>query len=382
MNSLEKCLYDLSNTSIAQLASKVCSNEVVMIGEASHGTKEFYYWRQELTKHLLKDVNFKFIGIEGDWPAMSKINDYVIGKIDDVDAAFSLIKRWPRWMWANEEFKEFIEWLRIFNLENKRTVKVFGLDVYSSYESINHVLDKLETVDIPMHERAREKYSRFDPFSADEQEYLHSLATDELVDLLKLMMIGKEQKSFDQHQKQIYRTMMFCNEDSWNVRDHLMMETFDALLQIYGKGSKGIIWAHNTHVGDYRATDMARFGLVNIGGLGRQRYKDVCLVGFGSHEGSVTASQQWAGKVESLTVPPSRKDSWENVFVDKKGCYFLMCELDKEAKEYVNSKKGLRAIGVVYHPEMERVHNYVPSIMAKRFDVFIFVRETQALRPL
>jgi len=284
--------------------------------------------------------------------------------------------------------------------------------MYSLFESIDSVISELNKVDPEMAELARYRYGCFEKFHRDEKKYLQYLinfpegcregAVKILVDLLKLRMDKITNKGDDEFLFNIkqnakivlnaegyYRTMMIGDDDSWNVRDKHMVETLDSLFE-NNPDAKAIIWAHNTHIGDYKYTDMVDQGEINIGGLVREKYGEdnVALLGFGTHKGSVIASNKWGGKIEKMPVPPSIHNSYDNLFhsycVDLKSpiCSINFKELDDKdplKKEFLKTK-GQRAIGVVYHPSYER-GNYVPTVIAKRYDYFIFIDETKALTP-
>lgn len=385
---------------LVALIDHIKSARVVMLGEASHGTHEFYQWRFEISKILIEEHGFDFIAVEGDWPPCQAVNKFIYDK--EKGSAFSVLKkfeRWPTWMWANSEVLELVEWL------HGRRIGFHGLDVYSLFESIDEVLKILRKENAALADIARAHYSCFDDFGRDEKAYVRSLlkfsdscekaAVQTLQKLLRARM-KNEAAHFDAVQnariiknaEDYYRAMIHAEENTWNIRDRHMMETLDTLLRFYGPESKGIVWEHNTHIGDYRATDMLANGQVNIGGLARQQYGEdrVALVGFGTYEGSVTASHSWDGPTERMPVPAAKPGSYEEIFhksildVESDDFYILM---DRKARSTALSEcRGHRAIGVVYDPEHERWGNYVPTNLAERYDAFVFIDQTQALLPL
>lgn len=387
-----------------ELIESIQDKRVVMLGEASHGTQEYYEWRYLISRELIENHGFHFISVEGDWPPCQKVNEFIHQY--DTSQAYEILAsfdRWPTWMWANTEVVELVEWMKGQN------IGFHGLDVYSFFDSIHEVLHKLKSVDPHLARRAVKYYSCFDSFQGDEKNYARSLfhlpegcrpeILSALQDLLKYRMDHPSEYPyalFDATQnarivknaERYYRAMALGDEDSWNVRDQHMMDTLDILLDHYGPDSKGIVWAHNTHIGDYRATDMILSQQVNLGGLAREKYgnEQVALIGLGSHHGKVIASYAWDGPMEVLEVPDAKEGSIEDYFhaassESGENCFFIM--MDESSRETSLSEyRGHRAIGVVYHPEWESRGNYVPTSLAKRYDAFIYFDETHALTPL
>ncbi len=390
------------------LITQVKDSKIVMIGEASHGTKEFYEWRQLITQELILRYGFDFVSVEGDWPACQKVNNYVIGKHQaDAYQILTQFSRWPTWMWANVEVLWFIEWLKNFNRQNHTAKGFHGLDVYSFYESIEQVISLLRQIDPELSLLAQKKYGCLDPYRHDEISYARSLRNiprgckQEILDVLSSTLNSQNKSEqidrwFDIRQnaqivanaEAYYRAMIFGEQDSWNVRDFHMMSTLKSLLDHYGPDSKGIVWAHNTHIGDYRGTDMVMSGQINIGGLARQMYgeKKVSLIGFGTYTGTVTASHSWDGPTLTLDVPEAMSDSLEDNLhrlIPEVGSDNFYFTLDKMTKRHSYEQvHGHRAIGVVYHPEREHMGNFVPTSLIKRYDSFIFLDKTNALTPL
>lgn len=398
---------------LTPLIAELSQSKIVMLGEASHGTHEFYEWRRLISEWLIKKHGFNFIAVEGDWPACWEVNQFVRGKSGshshDVLKAFN---RWPTWMWANTETARLADWMRTHNETVLPDAKVgfFGLDVYSLFDSVDAVLKLLKKISPFSAKMARIRYSCLDPFKRDERAYAKSLiefpegcaneVSKNLETVLKLrleQMKNQDESLFNIEQnarvvanaERYYRAMMHADEDSWNIRDRHMTDTLEHLLSHYGKDAKGIVWAHNTHIGDYRATDMMGAGQINIGGLAREKWghEKVSLVGFGTHRGAVTASTAWDGKTKSMGVPPAIPGSYEAAFHEvsqslKEPIYYIAMRDDLTAKDPLNEVRGHRAIGVVYHPEQERFGNYVPTSLANRYDAFIFIDETTALTAL
>lgn len=378
--------------------------KVVMIGESSHGTHEFYAWRARISKELIEKHGFNFIAVEGDWPACHKIHERIQNRLrEDPLKTLSNFSRWPTWMWGNLEMVEVVNWLSDWN-EHGHSVGFHGLDVYSLYESIDQVKKSVAKRNPEILEAVQEFYSCFDPYLHNEKAYAKSLfqypegCAEEVSFALEEILksnIQHDEGFFDAIQnakiirnaEKYYRTMI-TGEDSWNVRDNHMMETLERLLEFYGSEAKGIVWAHNTHIGDYRATDMILSNQINIGGLARRRYgeKNVALIGFSTYAGSVIASGAWDGKIELIKVPDGASGSLESYlhnatnFIGAKQFYIEMKKV--QDVEAFNDFIGHRAIGVVYHPAYESRGNYVPTVASKRYDALIFIDQTTALSPI
>lgn len=390
------------------LIEAIGDKPVVMLGEASHGTHEFYTWRTAISKRLIQEKGFNFIAVEGDWPDCYKINRFVKGYKDAGESIRNVLMnfdRWPTWMWANWEVAALAEWLRENNknLSAEKKVGFYGLDVYSLWDSMKEMVNYLEKEDPQAAQSVKKAIKCFEPFEENEQLYArfslseHS-CRDSVVSLLKEIRLkaqfldGDREAGFNTEQNALiavnaekyYRSMVGFDNESWNVRDTHMMETLDRLMKFHGKNAKGIVWEHNTHIGDARATDMKRAGMVNIGQLAREQYGDdnVFLVGFGTYTGTVIAGDEWSAPMEELEVPEAREGSIEQQLHDESSDdrYLLFNTEDIDAK-YDTAIKH-RAIGVVYHPGRERYGNYVPSVMSERYDAFVFIDETSALHPL
>lgn len=390
---------------LAPLMERIKDKKVVMLGEASHGTSEYYQWRKEISLDLIQNHGFDFIAVEGDWPACQEVNRFVQLKEEGEASQFlQSFSRWPTWMWANTDVAHLIEDLREINRPLEKKAGFYGLDVYSLFDSIGMVLVKLRAIDPHLAKKAADLYECFEPFRQNEKEYARSLfrfpkgCEQEAAEVLKNLLeqkisLSSNEEFFDslqnarivQNAEKYYRAMISVDDDSWNVRDRHMMSTLDILMQHYGPDAKGIVWEHNTHIGDYRATDMVLQGHVNIGGLAREAYGEdnVSLVGFGSYSGSVIASNAWDGDVFEMPVPASPEGTIESILhnlTSKIGSsdYFIL--FDQNEESVLNDYKGHRAIGVIYHPSYER-GNYVPTALAKRYDAFIYLDQTTALTP-
>jgi erythromycin esterase-like protein len=389
----------------------------VLLGEATHGTSEFYTARAELSRRLIEEKGFSFVAVEGDWPDCYRVNRYVKamadadGSADDVLHAFA---RWPTWMWANREVVEFVEWLREHNERGRaqRPVGFYGLDVYSLWESMSAVIAFLDRVDPGAARAARRTYGCFDPYRDDVHEYARATALvpvsceREAVEMLRTLRANSahyandgEADFFDAEQNALigrnaeryYRTMIRGGPTSWNVRDHHMVETLGRLMAFHGPSAKVIVWEHNTHVGDARFTDMARHGMVNVGQLVREAYGErpserdgVMLVGFGTHRGTVIAGAEWGEPMERMRVPVARDGSLEDVLhrAVRGDGLFLFDGSDDGGIRGFDAPIAHRAIGVVYDPHAEHFGNYVPTIVPRRYDALLFFDETRGVDPL
>lgn len=384
----------------------------VLLGEASHGTSDYYTWRAKLSRRLIEEKGFSFIAVEGDWPDCYEINRYIKGYEDSGDTAAGVLhnfERWPTWMWANWEVAALAEWLRAYNEELPENMQAgfYGLDVYSLWESMEEVMGYLEGYAPDAVDAARRAFLCFEPYGRDVQEYARSTALvpqgceQEVVNLLQEVrnqvrsFPGDREADFNAEQnafvtaeaERYYRAMVRGGANSWNVRDYHMADTLNRLMdhheKVWGAQPKAIVWEHNTHVGDARYTDMSQSGMINIGELARERYQDegVVLVGFGSYEGSVIAGSQWGAPMQQMNVPRGKAGSWEQVLhqAGPRNRLLLLDELRGMAA--AEEWRGHRAIGVVYHPEYEW-GNYVPSLLPRRYDAFLFVDQSEALHPL
>ena len=388
------------------LLERVGDARVVMLGEASHGTHEYYTWRAAITRRLIEEKGFSFVAVEGDWPDCDRVDRSVRCRPDapaDPREALLTFERWPTWMWANEEVVEFTRWLRARNatLDEPARAGFHGLDVYSLWESLREILTYLRENEPEQVPAALAAYRCFEPYDEDAQQY--ALATQFVPtscesEVLDLLIALRERAAADgtggfeawqnaevvAGAERYYRAMVRGGRHSWNVRDRHMDDSLDRLLTHYGPGAKAVVWAHNTHVGDARATDMADAGHVNIGQLARERYGagEVVLVGFGSHRGTVVAGDSWGAPMRVMQVPPARRDSLEGVLHAAAPAQALFVFPQAGPPAVLTDELGHRAIGVVYHPERERFGNYVPTNLGRRYDAFLWFDESQAVRPL
>lgn len=399
---------------LSSLVSELAKTKIVMLGESSHGTQEFYEWRRLISEELITKHDFNFIAVEGDWPPSAELNRYIHSQTRKQIAAGALahFKRWPTWMWSNTEIMKLAQWMKSYNeLQlQKHKVSFYGLDVYSLFESMDEVLKKLRKIDPALAKEARARYECFASFERDERAYARSLkfspegCKKEVLETLEALlekrledMNGFGHDLFDIQQnariaknaEDYYRAMILGDDDSWNVRDRHMIETLEILMNQYGPNAKGIVWAHNTHIGDYRATDMVIDGQINIGGLAREKWgkENISLLGFGTYEGEVIAARGWDAPMQIMPVPPGRAGSYEAHFHAaakklEKNNFYLWFKDDPDPKlRELAQELGHRAIGVVYNPAFERLGNYVPTSLINRYDGFIFVDKTTALTP-
>ncbi len=382
---------------------------IVLLGEASHGTHEFYRERALITRRLLEEKEFSFVAVEGDWPECYHVNQWVRGGSGSAREVLSVFKVYPTWMWGNVDVLHFIEWLRRHNdaqESNQRKVGFYGLDLYSLFASMEAVIAYLETVDPEAANLARQRYACFEPFSGDKDLYAYSTALGivegceaQAVEMLQELRRRREtylQLSSDDSYfyavmsaavardgERYYRSMYAGQAPSWNLRDIHMTDTLDRLLDHFGTDARAVVWAHNTHIGDFRATAGSE-GMVNVGQLVRERHPGESMaIGFGTYHGSVTASTAWGEAPRFMMVPPGMPGSYDNAFHRSHSHDFsLNLKPLRERGEagILNEWRGQRAIGVVYSPDSER-GNYVPTRLADRYDAYIHIDRTRAVRP-
>lgn len=389
------------------LIQKISKAKVVMLGEATHGTAEFYSVRRMISEKLIRDHGFDFIAVEGDWPDCQKLNDYIrTGEGRSAQNIMRQFHRWPTWMWANDETASMIEWMQSFQ------AGFYGLDVYSLFESMDYVKAYAkDNLDPELAKAINDRYAGFDPFERNEKAYAQFVVkfpqgfreevVQNLRELLRVRLEDLGAKNSDllsaqqnarivKNAEEYYRSMIFGGPESWNVRDQHMIETLDLLLHRGPQQRKAIVWAHNSHIGDYHATDLLEEGYLNLGGLAREKFgqDQVALVGFGSYQGAVLASPAWDGP-ETVTPLPAARDASFEFYCHKAskniGSQRFYMVFDPKARKTVlgTRKYGHRAVGVVYQTRFENHgRNYVPSLIAKRYDAFVFIDKTSALRSI
>src|SRR5688572_1611997 len=390
------------------LINDIGDRRVVMLGEASHGTHEYYTWRTAISKKLVQEQGFSFIAVEGDWPDCYKINRFVKGYDESGSTALEVLKeftRWPTWMWANWEIAALMEWLRDYNRNRTVDKKVgfYGLDVYSLWESMDVIVNYLRKEDRKAAQFAIEAIRCFEPYQ-EGQDYAKAMlnlshdCTEEVIRLLQT--IRKRSASYNHDREaslntemnaqvianaeEYYRSMVSFRDQSWNIRDAHMVATLESVMKFHGTKAKGIVWEHNTHVGDARYTDMKDEGMWNVGQLVREKHEKnagVFVMGFSSYEGSVIAGKMWGGKMQRMNVPPAVKGSIEYILHNDSAEDKLMLLDNPYWKDRFRDYMPHRAIGVVYHPEYER-GNYVPTLLPSRYDALIHVDSSSALHPI
>lgn len=388
----------------------------VLIGEASHGTHEFYKYRAEITKRLISEKGFSAVAVEADFPDAYRVNRFVRGLGTDKTAndALSAFTRFPLWMWRNTDVLDFVIWLRAHNdrLETNKKIGFYGMDLYSLHSSMEAVLGYLEKVDPNAARIARNRYACFDHFGEDAQSYGYAANYDErfscedeaVKQLVELQRRAAEYANRDgfvardefffaeqnarlvKNAEEYYREMFRGRVSSWNLRDRHMAETLDALaahLEEEKQPSKIVVWAHNSHLGDARATEMGERGEWNVGQLVRERYKnDARLIGFTTHTGTVAAADNWDEPAQLKRVRPSHKDSYEQIFHKTELGQFFLNLREKETQELLSQPQLERAIGVIYRPETERVSHYFTAVLSEQFDGIIHFDETRAVESI
>jgi erythromycin esterase-like protein len=389
---------------------------IALIGEASHGTQEFYRYRAMLTKRLIVEKGFIAVAVEADWPDAYRVHRYVTGQSRDVTGldALSDFTRFPLWMWRNTEVLGFVAWLHAHNAalpRDQAPVGFYGLDLYSLHASIQAVLSFLETTDPAAAQRARERYSCFDHFGRESDDPSAAIglglsagceeeAVSQLVELRRLaarsptshhapsgeeIFYAEQNARLIKNAEHYYRTM-FHAVSSWNVRDRHMTETLESLLSYLSRQHehpKIVVWEHNSHLGDARATQMGDAGEVNVGQLVRERHgSDARLIGFTTYTGTVTAASDWTGETERKSVRPALPDSYEALFHESGVPSFFLTWNNDRTADILRDRRLERAIGVVYRPESERISHYFYASLPAQFDAVIHLDRTTALTPL
>ena len=380
----------------------------VLIGEASHGTHEFYRIRGEITKRLLRECGFAAVAIEGDWPDARLVDRYVRGESGgDAQDALAGFRRFPTWMWRNADVLDFVGWLRDFNdtLPRREQAGFYGLDLYSLNRSIDAVVAYLARVDPAAARRARERYACFDRFGPDMEGYAYRVgagldrscrreALEQLLDLQRRSFADADAFYAEQNARvvasaeQYYRTMIDQEISSWNLRDRFMYETLERLAAYLAhereERVKIVVWAHNSHVGDARATSMGAGREINIGQLTREgNPNDTLAVGFTTSTGTVSAASRWHEEPQRKVVRAPMPGSWEAVF-SQTGLAAFYLDLRRAADSYSLLRARLleRAIGVVYRPETELASHYMEARIADQFDALFHYERTRAVEPL
>lgn len=391
----------------------------VLIGEATHGTGDFYRIRAEITQCLIKEKGFDAVAVEADWPDAYRVNRYVTDRSDDMDAdeALSNFERFPTWMWRNTEVLNFVEWLHHYNKTERRAENragFYGLDLYSMNTSIAAVIAYLDKIDTEAADAARERYACFGQFINNPQAYGYAMASgvwdscereviNQLIELQQKARLylerdglfagdeyfsAKQNAELVRNAEEYYRAMFRGRPNTWNLRDRHMFETLEKidfhLAARLGRKPRIVVWAHNSHLGNAAATDMANRGEFNIGQLVSEKYeKESLRIGFSTSRGTVTAASDWDGPAETKAVREPLSGSYEALFSKMKEKHFFLDLRDKnEAVQYLRNERLQRAIGVIYRPETERQSHYFYARLPQQFDFMIHIDETEALIPL
>jgi erythromycin esterase-like protein len=392
----------------APLLQRIGDARIVLIGEATHGTSEFYSLRADITRELIEKKGFDFVAIEGDWPDAARIDHYV-RHFEYKPSEWTAFARFPTWMWRNREVRAFVDWLREHNkhVPAGQRVAFHGLDLYSLYDSIRSILKYLDDVDPETARIARERYGCLTPWQADPAAYGHAaisgtyqVCENPVAAMLKELQ-GKRQ-AYAEHDgerfldmtqnaqlvanaEKYYRTMYYGSRASWNLRDRHMFATLKSLLDHHGPSSKAVVWAHNSHLGNAEATEMFARGEINLGHLCRNEFGDaIYAIGFGTNTGTVAAASEWGAPMEVKEVRPAIVKSYERLChdTDKENFLLPLRNFPRPSEsESLWSPRLQRAIGVIYRPETEIASHYFQAVLPRQFDEYIWLDRTHAVTP-
>ncbi|RKU02486.1 protein-L-isoaspartate O-methyltransferase [Burkholderia sp. Nafp2/4-1b] len=405
-----RSLPDPDDPDFANAFDHLGSKRIVLLGECSHGTSEFYRARAAITKRLVERHGFNIVAVEADWPDAAILHRYATLAPDERRDSATPFQRFPTWMWRNEEFATFVQWLRAHNggVPEAARCGFHGLDMYSLSASVDAVLDYLDRTDPDAARVARERYGCLTPWQKDPLVYgraamsagfadCEDAVIAQLQDLLRerIARADGDDLLFDATQnarlvasaERYYRTMYRSAAHSWNLRDTHMFETLENLLAAKGGNSRAVVWAHNSHIGNAAATEMGIVGgELNVGQLCRERFgDDVALIGFGTHEGTVAAATDWGAPLEIMRVRPSRDDSYERAFhrAGERRCFAdLRSDVNRALAERLREPQLERFIGVIYRPDTERHSHYAEATLPEQFDGYVWFDETHAISPL
>lgn len=399
---------DIESVDLEPLMQRIGDARIVLLGEASHGTSEFYRLRERITRALIAWKGFSFVSIEGDWPDAARIDHYV-RHLEYAPSEWTAFARFPTWMWRNREVRTFVDWLREYNGEQEaaRRVAFYGLDLYSLYNSIRAVLDYLDDVDPETARIARLRYGCLTPWQSDPATYGRAALSgsyrsceEHVAHMLSDLM--EKRHAYARHDgerfldavqnaklvagaEQYYRIMYYGSRASWNLRDTHMFETLKTLLEHHGPASKAIVWAHNSHIGNAAATEMGMRGEINIGQLCRDAFGDkVYSIGFGTDHGTVAASSDWDGEMEVKHVRPAFAGSYERLCHESASPRFFLPLRGASGNLIAGLMKPRleRAIGVIYRPQTELQSHYFEATLPRQFDEYVWFDETRAVTPL
>jgi erythromycin esterase-like protein len=419
INTLRPTIHELTGagSDYDHLLDLIGDAHFVLIGEASHGTHEFYRDRAEITRRLIAEKGFNAVAVEADWPDAYRINRFVRGMTDDGEAVEALgdFKRFPTWMWRNADVLDFVGWLREFNDKTRdagRRVGFYGVDLYSLFTSIEKVIDYLDKVDPEAARRARYRYSCFEHYGEDSQAYGYAATfgmTQSCEDAVVAQLVDFQRRAADyasrngrippdeaffaeqnarlvKNAERYYRSMFAGRVSSWNLRDQHMTETIEALaahIRRHGRDPRIVVWEHNSHLGDARATEMGRQGELNVGQLIREAHgDDARLIGFSTYTGTVTAASEWDGPAERKRVRPGMRGSYEELFHAFHVPNFSLPLRGNAAAGVLEEPRLQRAIGVIYMPQSERQSHYFYASLPRQFDAILHFDETRAVEPL
>jgi protein-L-isoaspartate(D-aspartate) O-methyltransferase len=404
---------EIEGHDLGALLERIGDSRLVLIGEASHGTSEFYRMRAEITKALIRSRGFRFVAVEADWPDGAALNRWVLDRppIADDTGRMRPFQRFPTWMWRNHETLAFVEWLRERNAKtrgDRPPVSFYGLDLYSLFTSIQAVLQYLDRVDPAAARVARQRYACLSPWEADPAAYGHAAISGryrvcerEAVAMLRDLVarqLDYAQRDGDAvldavqnarlvaDAERYYRAMYYGSNESWNLRDRHMFDTLKSIREFHGSDAKAIVWEHNSHVGDASATEMGQRGQLNVGQLCREKYGlSAFLIGFGTDHGTVAAADHWDGPMQVMSIRPSHPESYERVCHESGVSAFLL-HLREPAREELSFEleppRLERAIGVVYRPQTEIQSHYFHASLPHQFDEYVWIDETRAVRPV
>ncbi len=396
----------LDESGLQSLLNKAIGADYVLLGESSHGTHEYYYWRKIITQELVQHHGYSYVVVEGDWASLCRVNQYVKHLSNEFDSGKEILatfNRWPQWMWANEEFLELVEWLRDYNQDRslESRIGVYGKDVYGIEESAEALITFLDNANSNYLMQTKDAYNCLLAYNGDYEEYLHDVfyqglschenikrvveylasnaSTYQAKTSKKAFLNAKQNALVVQNGEEYYRLSVTQGNDSWNSRVMHMKQTINRLGDYYQQRGKGIVWAHNTHVGDARATEMASSGMWNIGQLLREKYghEKVFIVGFGTYEGEVVAGSEWGSPMQVMKMPPARTGSLEDLLSKAELDSFILF-LDEPLPPALKKPLGHRAKGVVYQPNLD-ARQYVTTVLPERYDAFIYFDKTSAL---
>jgi protein-L-isoaspartate(D-aspartate) O-methyltransferase len=401
----------IETASLDALLDRIADARVVLLGEATHGTSEFYRMRARITRELVARRGFQFVAVEADWPDASVVDDHVVGRARRSAPSFTPFARFPTWMWRNEETETFVQWLRAYNADRRDPagkVGFHGLDLYSLFTSIAAVLAYLDEVDPEAARAARARYGTLTPWQTDPAAYGRAVLAGRyescepaVVAILRNLLERRVdyarldgERFFDAAQnarvvanaERYYRAMYYGSTTSWNLRDAHMFDTLQSLLAFYGPGSRGVVWEHNSHVGDASATEMGLRGEHNVGQLCRAQFgPGAYLVGFGTDHGTVAAAHEWDDPMERMRVRSAHPESYERVFHESGVRAFalhLREPVRRAVRDELMSPRLERAIGVIYRPDTELRSHYFHASLPRQFDELLWFDETDAVVPL